>query len=209
MINYGEAFTFVNKGPNWINKALMGVVFALFIPLGGIGVIPLFGWSIAISRSVIRGRDDVLPEWSELGQILIDGLKTAVIMFIWNLPGFILGGIAGLIDNGAAQVLLSICGGLYSLLVGILFVGVFGLLADDRSFGQAINPKFAWRVISANWANTIIVMVVAFVGIITASVIGTLLCLIGVVFGWAYGFALGGHLYGQLYREAESKGIGG
>lgn len=209
MVNYGQAFTFINKSPDWINKALMGVVFALFIPLGGIGVIPLFGWSIAISRRVIRGQDDVLPEWSELGSIIVDGLKTAVIMFIWNLPGFVLAGIGGLIDAPAAQTLLSLCGGLYSFVVGILFLGVFGLLADDRPFGQAINPLYAWRVISANPANTIIVWILALVGILAASLIGMLLCLVGVVFGWAYGFALGGHLYGQLYREATSKAPAG
>ena len=205
MINYGEAFTFIPKGPNWISKALMGVVFALFLPLGGIGVIPLFGWSIAIARGVIHGRDDVLPEWSDLGQILIDGVKTAVIMFVWNLPGFALSGIASLVDNATVQVLFSICGGLYSLVVGIVFLGVFGLLADDRSFAQAINPINAWRVVSANWANTIIVMIVALAGMLAATIIGTFLCLVGVVLGWAYGFALGGHLYGQLYREAGSK----
>ena len=142
-MNYGEAFTIVIKGPNWTSKALMGVVFALFIPLGRIGVIPLFGWSIAISRGVIRGQEDVLPEWSDLGSIVIDGLKTAVIMFIWNLPGLALSGIGNLIDNTAVQLLFTLCGSLYSFVVGILFLGVFGLVADDRPFGEAVNPLHA------------------------------------------------------------------
>lgn len=76
----------------------MGVVFALFIPLGGMGVFPLFGWSIAISRGVIRGQGDVLLVWSGLGPIIVDSLKAAITMFIWNLSGFVLTGIGRLID---------------------------------------------------------------------------------------------------------------
>jgi hypothetical protein len=205
-MNYGEAFTFMNKGQNWVSKILVGVLFALFLPLGGIGVIPLFGWSIAIGRRVIRGEVDALPEWSEIGSIIIDGLKMAVIWFIWNLPGLILGGLANLIDAPVAQALFGLCGGLYSLVIGILFLGVFGLLADEKPFIQAINPVYAWRVVSANWANTIVVWVLAIAGIIIASLIGTVLCGVGMILGWTYGFALGGHLYGQLYRESAMKG---
>ena len=206
-MDYGLAFTFIpNSSKDWISKALMGVVFALFIPLV-VGGIALTGWSIAVARRVIRGEEDVLPEWSELGQIIIDGLKFIAIIILWNIPLWILVGLnAGLntfIDVGFLNFLVSCCAGLYGLLVSILTLGVFGLLADDRSFGEALNPANAWSVVSANWANTIIVWLVAAIGAALATTIGVILCVIGIVLGIAYGSALGGHLYGQLYREAQ------
>jgi hypothetical protein len=76
-------------------------------------------------------------------------------------------------------------------------------LADDRSFGEALNPANAWRVVSANWANTIIVWLVAAIGGTLAYAIGLILCVIGIFLGIAYAFALNGHLYGQLYRQAQ------
>lgn len=205
-MDYGEAFTYMFRGKDWIAKILLGVVLALFLPLGGIGAIPLIGWSIAIGRGVIRGQDDPLPEWSELGQIIVDGLKATVIFIVWNLPAIIIAGAASLVDNGAVQAICGLCGFLYTLVVAFLSLGVYGLLADDRPFGAAINPVNAWQVVSANWANTIIAWILAMVGILAATTIGVILCVVGVVLGWAYGFALGGHLYGQLYRQATMGG---
>ncbi len=202
-MDYGLAFTFIpNSSKDWIGKVLMGVVFALFVPLV-IGVIPLMGWGIAIARRVIRGEEDVLPEWSELGQMIIDGLKFIAIFILWYIPVWILVGLAALINVDIVTLLVNCCAAIYGVLVAILALGVFGLLADDRSFGEALNPANAWTVVSANWANTIIVWLVAAIGASLASTISIILCGIGIVLGIAYGYALVGHLYGQLYREAQ------
>ena len=203
-MDYGLAFTFVpNSSKDWISKSLMGVVFAGFILLGGIGFIPLIGWAIAIARRVIRGEQDVLPEWSELGQIIIDGLKFIAIFILWNIPLWILSGLSAVIDVGIVDILISCCLFIYGVLVTILLLGVFGLLADDRSFGEVLNPTNSWTIVSANWANTIIAWLVVSIGASLAFSLGIILCGVGVFLGIPYGFSLYGHLYGQLYREAQ------
>jgi hypothetical protein len=202
-MDYGLAFTFIpNSSKDWISKSLMGVVFAL-LTFVAIGVVPLLGWGIAIARHVIHGDEDVLPEWSELGQTIIDGLKFIAIFILWYIPVWILVGLGALIDVGIVNLLINCCAAIYGVLVAILALGVFGLLADDRPFGEALNPANAWTVVSANWASTIIVWLLAAIGATLATTVSIILCGIGIVLGMTYGYALIGHLYGQLYREAK------
>lgn len=203
-MDYGLAFTFIpNSSKDWISKSVMGVIFAVLTIPFVVGAVPLIGWAIAIARHVIHGDEDVLPEWSELGQTIVDGLKFIAIIILWNIPLWILLGLNALIDVGFVNLLVSCCAGLYGLVVGILALGVFGLLADDRPFGEAINPANAWTIVSANWANTIIAWLVAAIVAPLITAISVVLCVIGVVLGLTYSYALIGHLYGQLYREAQ------
>ncbi len=203
-MDYGAAFTFIpSSSKNWISKAAMGVVFVLFIPFLGLGSIALAGWAIAIGRHVINGDEDVLPEWSELGPIFIDGLKFLVLIFIWFLPLWILSGVNALVDQGLIRLLISCCSFLYGIPFSILLIGAFGSLASDRSYGEALNPMNAYKVISANWAATLITWIVAAVGYMAAVLIGTILCGIGILIGIPFGVSLAGHLYGQLYRESQ------
>lgn len=206
-MDYGLAFTFIpNSSKEWISKALMGVVFAVLIIFFGIGLIPLMGWSIAIARGVIQGREDPLPDWSELGQTIIDGLKLVVIFILWFIPLWILLLLGALINSDFLSIVLNCCGAIYGVLASILLLGVFGLLADDRPFGEALNPANSWRVVSANWANTILAWLVAALGASIASSLSIILCGVGIFLGIAYGYSLYGHLYGQLYREAQGSG---
>ena len=203
-MDYGLAFTFLpSSSDNWISKAAMGVLFVLLIPVLGLGSIALLGWSIAIARGVMNNYDDVLPEWTQLGPIFIDGLKFFALIIIWFLPLWILSGINLFIDQGLVRLLISCCSFLYGIPFSILLIGAFGLVADERPFAEVINPMNAWRVISANWANTLIVWLLAAIGIFAASLVGTILCGIGILIGIPYGYALAGHLYGQLFRESQ------
>jgi hypothetical protein len=171
-----------------------------------IGIVPLIGWGIAIARRVIQGEADVLPEWAELGQMIVDGLKYIAIFILWYIPVWILVILGAIINEDIVNLVINCCAAIYGVLVAVLALGVFGLLADDRPFGEALNPANSWTVVSANWANTIIVWLVAAVGAAVAISVSIILCGIGIVLGMAYGYALIGHLYGQLYREARGGG---
>ena len=202
-MDYGLAFTFIpNSSKDWISKSLMGVVFAL-LSFVVIGIVPLIGWGIAIARHVIQGDEDVLPDWSELGQTIIDGLKFMAIFILWYIPVWLLVILGAVINVEVVNLIINCCAAIYGVLVAILALGVYGLLADDRPFGEALNPANSWSVVSANRADTIIVWLVAAVGAAIATSISVILCGIGIVLGMTYGYALIGHLYGQLYREAQ------
>jgi hypothetical protein len=205
-MDYGQAFTFIpNSSKDWITKAAMGVVFAVAVIFLGVGVIGLLGWSVAIARRVIRGEADPLPEWSELSTIIVDGLKLLVLVIAWLIPLWILSIVGAVIDNGVVSFILWCCSAIYGIPMGLLIVGAIGMLADDQPFSEVINPMNSYRIVSTNWANVIIVLIVAGITYSLATTVGSILCGIGIFVGLPYGYAVGGHLYGQLYREAQGK----
>lgn len=200
-MDYAKAFTYLPEtSENWISKAAMGFVFVLLIPVIGVGLIGLLGWSIAISRGVIRGQQDVLPEWSELAPIFIDGLKLFVVVILWFLPLWVLSIIGAFVDDSTINLIISCCSILFGIPVGLLFLGAYGLLADEKSFSVVLNPVNSWKIVSANWANTIITVIVAVLASFLGS-LGSFLCGLG----FAYYYSVVGHLYGQFYKEAQMK----
>ena len=160
----------------------------------------------AVQGTIIKGDEDVLPEWSELGPIFIDGLKFIALIFIWFIPLWILVVVNALVDQLFLNILVTCCSLIYGIPFSLLVVGAFGLLADDRPFGEVINPMNAYKVISANWASTLIAWLLAAIGVFAAIFVGTLLCGIGILLGVPYGYALTGHLYGQLYSQSQEGG---
>ena len=219
-MNYGDAFTFIFKDKDWLKKLGIASAFGLLVPLL-VGMIPLMGWGVEIARRVIRGDEEILPGWSDLGSILKDGLKAFGVYAIWSAPIWLLsmimsgaGAAAGILsdDSGMAAAsvsMLSLCVSLFSFLYGIvmslLLVGAFGILAADGEFSKALNPVNAYNRLKANLGDHILTVIIASIGSSLAAVLGVILCVIGVVIGMAYGFALIGHLYGQVYRQTEAR----
>ena len=83
-MDIGKAFTFVFEDDDWVVKVLiaMGIVVAgvvlfwLVIP-AILAALLLGGYSLEITRRVIRGDATVLPAWDDWGQLLIDRLQVA------------------------------------------------------------------------------------------------------------------------------------
>ena len=204
-MDYGAAFTFINKDENWISKAIMAAVFVLLLPFLGLGSLLLTGWAIAITRRVVNGDAELLPDWSELGQIFVDGLKTFVVFFIWAIPAYLIAGIGALVNSDVVSICVGLIGFLYAILLLLLVPGVFGQLAAGASFGQVLNPANSSRLLMAKLAETVIVTALYLLGISLAFTFGLLLCGIGIFATLPYAYGVVGHLTGQLYGEAQGK----
>ncbi|NIV36878.1 MAG: DUF4013 domain-containing protein, partial [Anaerolineae bacterium] len=85
-----KAFTFVFEDDDWVVKVLIGigilvagvVLFWLIIP-AILAALLLSGYSLEITRRVIRGDAEVLPAWDDWGQLLIDGLQVVIIGIVY------------------------------------------------------------------------------------------------------------------------------
>jgi len=167
-------------------------------------------------RRVVRGEAEVLPPWTNFGKLLVDGLKVFAIGIIWMLPIIVvsacLGGLTGIAsgvqgDNngGGLAVFLNICLTCltlpYSLVVSFLIPPMLGIFALQGTFAEAVNPAKAWRLARANLNGFLVAWLVGAVVGAAASLVGTILCLIGIYPLGAYASAVGAHLYGQAYRE--------
>ena len=82
-MDIGKSFTFVFEDPNWASKIIIGGLITL-IPI--VGWLFVIGYLVAIARNIINGDQQPLPEWSDFGQIFVDGIYGFVIAFVYVLP---------------------------------------------------------------------------------------------------------------------------
>jgi hypothetical protein len=212
-MDIAAALSFVTQDKDWIKKILIGAV----LVLTGIGMIPVLGWTLEITRRVIRGDAEPLPEWTDFGKFIVDGLKLIVAAFVWILPYAILsaclGGIGTALANSGSQsdastasTVLSVCLGIialpYFIVYGLLLPGMAGTLAEKGSLGSALNPANAFKLVRANIGGYVIAFLVGDIIISVATFVGALVCLIGLFPATAYAYAVLGHLYGQAHRKA-------
>ncbi|KAA3648718.1 MAG: DUF4013 domain-containing protein [Chloroflexi bacterium] len=222
-MDINRSLTYFKEDEQWINKFLIGSVLML-IPFG---TIPVMGWLIAIIRNKLEDENAGLPDWDDIGTYAVDGLKIMGVSLIWFIPIFaimclqftlIFGGISGvsvfaesLGEDATFNIimginLLSYCFYpfifIFSFAIGILHYPLYGLLADDLSFNEAINPRNAFKVLRANLGEFIVILAVTY-GLSMFSFFGFLLCIIGIIPLYVYIYTVMGDLIAQVYKKSQ------
>ena len=88
-LDLSRTLTFFFEDPDWVQKLLVGSLFALLSPLL-IGTVFIAGYAVALARNTMRGATPLLPEWDDLKEIFIDGLKGVAISLAHKLPVLLL-----------------------------------------------------------------------------------------------------------------------
>jgi hypothetical protein len=169
--NIGSAFGYIARDPNWTTKAGIGVGALLAtqffgsIPLLNLVIFPLtvvvgvamLGYQIQIIRTVASGRDDELPEWTDLSKILLGGLILFLITLLWYLlPGILAaGGGIGLVvaafggpggNSGNLEPADFLAGGMglaaIFLLAGLALALVASFFAPMATLRYAVTLRF-------------------------------------------------------------------
>jgi len=211
-----RAFTFFTKDPDWLKKLAIGGVLALT----GIGGIALFGWLAEVSRRVAHQEEDLLPEWDQIGDYFLNGLKFIGVTLIWSSPVIVLTIIFSIIpagvmiaapesDQGIAIALISIFMAcfwgffmLYILAVNFLVPALWVPVAEGVPFSELLSPRKAWDIFRANAGGFIVVVLISSLVGSLLSMLGTLLCLIGVFLTAVAAQLIYAHLIGQATRQA-------
>ncbi len=208
-MDFGLAFSCPFQDEEWVKKVILTAVISL-IPF--IGQFALIGWLVELTRRVIRGDAEPLPDWADFGGILVLGLKMFAIGFVYAIPlMFVAIPMAifdALIDSDSAVALYTIvtlCFSCFALIYGLalaFFVpAAVGELAATDNLGAAINPTNIIAHVRAAPSAYLL----AFLGTIVAGFLsgfGIILCFVGVILTAVYASAVQGHLYGQAYLEA-------
>ncbi|MCK5634148.1 MAG: DUF4013 domain-containing protein [Anaerolineales bacterium] len=208
-MDFGLAFSFPFQDEEWVKKIVLTAVISL-IPL--IGQVALTGWLVELTRRVIRGDSEPMPDWADFGGILILGLKTVAIGFVYALPlifiSFPVAVIDAIFEYETASALYSIfilCFSCFAIIYGLALAfflpAAVGELAASDNLGAAINPTNIIAHVRAAPSAYLL----ALLGTIVAGFLsgfGIILCFIGVIFTAVYASAVQGHLYGQAYLEA-------
>jgi hypothetical protein len=218
-MDIGKSFTFVFEDENWITKLLLaaailllGVLFSwvLLIPLI-LALALLGGYGVEITRQVIGGDLDKLPEWDDWGKLIADGLKVIVIGIVYALPLIIIALCLGLPiaifaenSQGIASLfsmLLSCLSLLWAIVMSLALPAAiaFWVAADDLSaafrFGDVIG------LVRDNLATYLITFLMSWVANFIGE-LGSIVCGVGWLVTVPYALMVTGHLYGQAYTEA-------
>lgn len=92
-MDIGKAFTFIGDDPKWGMKLLIG---GGLIVLGYLALLTIVGWLfvfaivlgylVQLTRNVIVGEHQPLPEWAGWGTLMRDGFKAMTVSFVVLLP---------------------------------------------------------------------------------------------------------------------------
>jgi hypothetical protein len=218
-MDIGKSFTFVFEDENWITKLLLaaailllGILFSwlLLIPLV-LALALLGGYGAAITRQVIGGELNKLPEWDDWGKLIADGLKVVVIGIVYALPIIIIALCLGLPiaifaenSQGVASLfsmLLSCLSLLWAIVMSLALPAAiaFWVASDDLSdafrFGDVIG------LVRDNFATYLITFLMSWVANFIGE-LGSIVCGVGWLVTVPYALMVTGHLYGQAYSEA-------
>lgn len=220
-MDIAKAFTFVFEDDRWIIKILiaaailaLGILFSWLIIPALLAALLLNGYGIEITRRVIRGDPDALPEWDNWGELLIDGVKLFVIQIVYFLPviiiGLCMGPAVGIASENAEEVgqvfgaFMGCLNFLWGIVAGLFLPAAvaFFVVEDDLSAAFRFGDVFNW--VRNNIGTYLLVLVLGWVAGIIGG-LGFLVCGVGVLFTGPYAGFVTSHLTGQAYVEASGQ----
>ncbi len=210
-MDFGKAFSFVFEDEDWIKKIGVGGLISL-IPV--IGIFLVLGWGVEVTKRVIRDDAEVLPDWSDFGGYLTRGFLVFLVALVFMLPVILIQVCSSLpfLFESADDTLLTIftivtvCFGclttLYSIAAYLVLPAAIANYAATDEIGAAFKLGEIFKMVRDNIGTYAMVLLGGIVAGLVAS-LGTIACLIGVLFTSVYSFAVNGHLWGQAYKVSK------
>jgi len=221
-MDIGKAFSFVFEDENWIVKILIaaaillaGIVFSwvLLIPLL-LALVFVSGYSVEITRRVIRGNPEELPEWDDWGGMFGDGLKVWVIGVVYALPmiiaGICLGAPSALLaeDAEGLSAFLGLIVGCFNffwaIIMSITLPAAIAFYVDYEDLGAAFRFGEIFAFVRENLGTYLVTFVMSWVTQLIGS-LGSIVCGVGWLVTGPYAWMVTGHLYGQAYLEGKGQ----
>ncbi|MCL7454608.1 MAG: DUF4013 domain-containing protein [Anaerolineae bacterium] len=221
-MDIGKAFTFVFEDEQWIVKiliaagiVLLGVLFSwvLLVPLI-VAAALIAGYSFEITRRVIQGDPNPMPEWDNWGKLISEGIQVIVIGIVYALPAIIvsliLGIPAGILTDQAEglatflSVLTSCLNVLWSIVISIVLPAAIAFFAAEGQLSAAFRFGEILTFVRDNFVTYLITFIMSWVASLVGS-LGLIVCGLGVFVTAPYGYFVTGHLYGQAYLEGKGR----
>lgn len=220
-MNYGRAFSFVTEDPDWIKKIVIGGLVFL-IPV--VGLLALMGWGLEINRRIITGETELLPEWSDFGTLIVNGLKELVVGIVYFLPALVvygcgfasifgvgaIGSSANIDGDTAGALLTGVMGCMYCFLFlfiiigGLLLSPATSVLAETGEIGAALKVGQVFGLFRAAIGPYLISLLLVGLASSVASSIGSIACGVGALVATAYMVPVRHHLIAQAYKIAKA-----
>lgn len=214
-IPFEKSFSELFKDPKWVSKLLISALFS-FLSLFLIGIPFLNGYIVSIVRKRLNGEEG-LPEWTDFGQLFVDGIKLIAISLIYSLPIMVLSMgsalfsiLGGQSDAASLLVLVFILPiqlliFAYTLAMMLFQPLMYYTVAAGLPFSHAFQWKSYFETIKKDWTNALLAILFVWLASMLA-VFGIFAFFIGVFATFAYSMAVMGDIYGRLLHEWKSQG---
>jgi hypothetical protein len=200
----------------WIMTVIIGGVLML---LGAFLIPALIAWGyvVEVMRGGVEGTEKP-PQFERYGDLLVDGLKAQVVLFVYQIPSFVVGGglfvlsMLFFLSGTDAGVGLGFIGVLLSGLVWTvtsLVFGYFGMagvvnMAVEDSIGAGFDVSTIKTVtFSGEWVKAWLYFLVVYT---VGTMVGSLAGGIGSPFGAFYGLSAGGRAFGEAFASLTDAG---
>lgn len=215
-MDIGKSISFVFEDEQWLQKVLIGglillaTIFFFWTVIGlFIGMGLLMGYGVDVLKNVRRGDPHPLPEWDNWGDKIVKGIKLMFVFFIWAIPVVIvliptslLGSLTGSNDSGALVGLLITCLSclmvLYGIILTVLSPAIIIKFAENERVVDAFDFAGIYTFTRENIGEIIIAVLVLWAVQIVASIVGSILCGIGLLFTSFWTYVVQFHLFGQI-----------
>lgn len=233
-MDVAKAFTYITEDQNWLIKVgiatavMLASTFLLFIPLP-----LLIGYQLGVTRRVMAGAENPLPEWDDLGTLFMDGLSVLVARLVYALPFILLlcVGIGvsllpalGGNNEDAVNALAGVTAVTWVILSCFFFILALALLfitpainiqyVRTNSLAACLRFGEVFGIARRHLGDILIVMLVLFLanlalqavaGMLAATFCGIVLALPLAWVGSAWFSLTSGHLYGQIAAKDAPK----
>lgn len=230
-MDVSTAAAFFRDDQRWVSKLLIGAVLIFFSFL----LIPIpfvVGYSLAVSRNVMNGEPQPLPEWDDWGKLFMDGLYVIIAQFVYTLPFWILacigfaatigfGSLSEMSEEAATAGLLATFGvvGCLALLLWIALVfitpAIYIQYVRTNDFGACFRFGEVFGIVRDYIGDIVITVVFVLVASFAISIVSVVLQIIPCI-GWLIALVITalagpwltvsiGHLYGQIAAKIGGK----
>ncbi len=206
-MDIGRAFSFVFEDEEWMKKIGIGGLIFL-IPIAG--WLAIAGYMAEVTRNVIKGDPTPLPDWSDFGAKLMEGLYLMLIGFVYSLivliPTIIyvvIVAVVGGAANNDAVGLVSCCFmpiiGLLGLAMSIIVWPAYGRYIQTNNLGSAFQVGEIIAMVRSSLKPWLMLWLVS----LLASIVGSLgvACVITYIFTMMYAAAIMGHALAQTLLQ--------
>ena len=229
-MDIGKSFSYIFEDPRWVTKLLVGTLvliassLLMFVLVGILGYFIVMGYALETLRNVRNGETTPMPEWRDRwGEWLVAGFKLFVATFVWALPAVIFGFLmfvpAIMMDSnqdfwaamgGLGLVCLSCLMFLWVIVVLLAQPAIYIRVAEKDSIGAALQfgsmLRFTREHIGDVLVATIVYVIAALVVSTVGSLVGTLLCFVGlfvtIPLASLITYLIQAHLYAQVGQRA-------
>ncbi|HMK54969.1 MAG TPA: DUF4013 domain-containing protein [Methanobacteriaceae archaeon] len=198
-MNIGDIISDSIKYPtsNWGKVLILGVIM-----IASILIVPIFlvyGYIFRIIKATLAGLDE-LPEFDEIGEMFVDGLKIFVVAIVYAIPVWIISALFGFILGGAmtatttttldpTMVWALFAGNIVFAIVAVI-IGLIEIMAIanmayyDGELGAAFRfSEILDHISRIGWGKYIVtyivIAIIAFIGFLIGML--TLFILIGII----------------------------